>query len=230
MGDKSGRRGRIVAGGMLRVETPLEDYTKEFGLHVKREDLSCPKPGPAFSKTRGVYAHIVSRPESLIGALDTYHSQAGHAVARACQILGKQCITYYPEYKHEPGCRPPQRRAEELGAELVGLKAGRSAILFHQAKRDCGARGGYMMSNALKLQESVEETAKEVPDQHFDFVIIPISSGTIAAGVIRGFRDKGIHPTYLIHLGYSRSVEAVLKYLLSKTGLCEQDFKWQVIY
>lgn len=86
-----------------------------------------------------------------------------------------------------------------------------------------------MMSNALKLQESVEETAKEVPDQHFDFVIIPISSGTIAAGVIRGFRDKGIHPTYLIHLGYSRSVEAVLKYLLSKTGLCEQDFKWQVI-
>lgn len=216
MGVSGKRRGRIVAGGMLRENTPLDDYRQEYGLWVKREDLSCPKPGPPFSKTRGVYARIKSRPETLIGALDTYHSQAGHAVAWACQILGKQCINYYPEYKHEPGPREPQLRARALKAELMGLKAGRSAILFHQARKDCEARGGYMMPNALKLEESIIETAKEVPDYRFDWVIVPISSGTIAAGVIRGFLDQGLAPWFIAHLGYSRSCNQVLKYLTEK--------------
>ena len=217
MGNK---RSRIVAGGMLRANTPLQDYRKEFGLWVKREDLSCPKPGPAFSKTRGVFARIKSRPEKVIGALDTYHSQAGHAVARACQILGKQCINYYPEYKYEPGCRAPQRRAEKLGAILEGLKAGRSAILFHQAKKLCEAQGGYMMPNALKLEESVTETAKEVPNRKFSNVLIPISSGTIAAGIIQGL-GKG--PRYLIHLGYSRSHDQVRRYLKEKSGVSDAN-------
>lgn len=209
-------RGRIVAGGMLRENTPLEDYTSEFGMWVKREDLSCPKPGPAFSKTRGVYAHIKKRKEKVIGVLDTYHSQAGHAVARACQILGKQCINYYPEYKYEPGYRVSQKRAKELGAKLVGLTAGRSAILFHQAKKLCVGESGYMMPNALKLEESIVGTAKEVPHKKFRNVLIPISSGTIAAGVVRGF---GEGPRYIIHLGYSRSHDQVLRYLRDKSGI-----------
>ncbi|MCK9569150.1 PLP-dependent lyase/thiolase [Candidatus Pacearchaeota archaeon] len=212
--------GRLIAGGMLLENTPLEDYTKEFGLWVKREDLSCPNPGPHFSKTRGVYARIKSRPEKIIGALDTYHSQAGHAVARACQVLGKQCINYYPEYKYEPGPRKPQLRAKALGARLVGLPAGRSAILFHQAKNLCEAESGYMMPNALKLEESIAETAKEVPSQPFQCVIIPASSGTIAAGVIRGlYRRKLVPKLFIIHLGYSRSHEAVLEYLESASGI-----------
>src|SRR5688572_5000579 len=172
---------------MLREGTPLEDYREEYGLWVKREDKACPPPGPPFSKTRGVYARVASRPEDLMGVLDTAHSQAGWAVARACQILGKRCVNYYPEFKHEPGPREAQVRARDLGAELVGLPAGRSAILFHEARKRTEALGGYIMPNALKLDESVTETAKEVPDQDFDAVIIPISSGTIAAGVIRGF-------------------------------------------
>lgn len=212
---------RIVAGGMLRENTPIEDYQEEYGLWVKREDKACVKPGPPFSKTRGVYAKIKSRPEELIGVLDTYHSQAGHAVARACQILGKQCINYYPEFKYEPGLREPQLRAVELGATLKGLKAGRSAILFHQARKDCELLGGYMMPNALKLIESVEETAKEVPDLSYDQVIIPISSGTIAAGVIRGFWERNCNemPRFIIHMGYSRSKEQVEAYIIDKVDM-----------
>jgi len=220
MSTSKNSRGRIVAGGMLREGTPIEDYRQRYGLWVKREDLACPAPGPPFSKTRGVYARVKSRSEKLIGVLDTYHSQAGHAVARACQILGKQCINYYPEFKHEPGPREPQLRAQSLGAQLVGLRAGRSAILFHQARKQCEALGGYMMPNALKLDESIIETAREVPPLalRFDTVVIPISSGTIAAGVIQGI---GVGPTYVIHLGYSRSHDQVRRYLNEKSGVAD---------
>lgn len=208
---------------MLREGTPLEDYTKEYGLWVKREDKACPPPGPPFSKARGVYARIAKRPEKLIGVLDTYHSQAGHAVARACQVLGKQCLNFYPEFKHEPGPREAQLKAKALGAELAGLPAGRSAILFHAARKETERRGGYVMPNALKLEESVTETAKEVPlDRQFETVLIPASSGTIAAGVIKGL---GAGPRYLIHLGYSRSHEEVLRYLREQAGVSDAEIE-----
>lgn len=209
---------------MLYKNTPVENHLKDLGLWVKREDLSCPKPGPPFSKTRGVYSHLENLPHDLIGVLDTRHSQAGHAVARACQILGKRCVNYYPEFKADvkagspPTIRPPQLRAQELGAELCPLKAGMSAVLWYQARRDIQSRGGYMMPNALKLPESVTETSLEVGEEDYDRVIIPISSGTIAAGVIRGFMSKGMSPTFVIHLGYHRSHDQVRKYLWEKSG------------
>lgn len=199
---------------MLRINTPVEDHTKKYGIFVKREDLACKPPGPPFSKARGVYAHILKRPEKVIGVLDTYHSQAGHAVARACQVLGKKCINYYPNFKYEPGPREPQLKAKELGATLEPLQAGRSAILFHQAKKLCLAVEGYMMPNALKLDESVEETAKECKGV-YDLILIPVSSGTIASGVIKGF---GRTAHYLIHLGYSRSHDEVKAYIKDKAG------------
>jgi len=206
-------------GGMLVYGTPLEDYADEYGLFVKREDLSCPPPGPPFSKTRGVYARVASRPEESIGVLDTFHSQAGHAVARACQVLGKRCINFYPLYKTDDPKRPrdPQKRSRALGAELRPLPAGRSCILYHAARKATEAEGGYMMPNALKLTESVVETAREVPPGDWDRVIIPASSGTIAAGVIRGM--SGRVGTFVIHLGYSRSLDEVRRYLRDASGV-----------
>lgn len=211
---------KIPNVGMLRMNTPFERYS-EYNLWVKREDLSCPPPGPPFSKTRGVFAHLQSRPEQIIGVLDTFHSQAGHAVARACQILGKECVNFYPVYKNNRGMQPPQIASEALGAQLRPLQAGRSCILYHAARKQTVALGGYMMPNALKLSESVTETAKEVANlpSGIDQVILPCSSGTIAAGVIRGFEEAKIHPTYLLHLGYSRSVEALERYLIESSGL-----------
>lgn len=211
----------ITAGGMLRANTPIQDFRKKYGLWVKREDMSCVAPGPKFSKTRGVYARVKSRPEKLIGVLDTSHSQAGHAVARACEILGKKCLNFYPVYKHHWELRDPQVRSQELGAELVGIPAGRSCILFHNARKQTEERGGYMMPNALKLIESVDETAKEVPTRFHgwkspDYVIIPSSSATIAAGVVKGF---GLRTEYIIHLGYSRSHDEVRDYVAKMSGV-----------
>lgn len=205
------------------VDTPIENHVKTYGLYVKREDLCCPS-GPHFSKTRGVFQRVKSRPEKVIGVLDTFHSQAGHAVAQACKLLGKTCWNYFPVYakeKDEDGAfelRRPQIESQNLGAILKPLAAGRSCILYHRAKKDVEENKGYMMPNALKLEESVIETAIQAIacTKVFEHVIIPSSSATIASGVIRGLEYVGLgKPTYWIHLGYDRSEEAVRRYLQS---------------
>lgn len=194
--------------------TPVT-YLDELGLYVKHEEMCCPG-GPDFSKSRGVYAHIEKRPESVIGVLDTSHSQGGWAVARACSLLGKQCRLFYPVFKHERDTqiKYQQVRARELGAELNTLPAGRSSILYHGAKKALGSEG-YMMPNALKLPESVEETALEVErtmiPTDINAVLISASSGTIAAGVLRGLGDYAL--AVIIHLGYSRPEGAFRRYL-----------------
>ena len=221
---------RIIAQGMLVQNTPIEDYSKQFGLLVKREDLCCPSPGPPFSKTRGVFARVKEVQEKIIGVLDTAHSQAGHAVARACQILGKKCHNFYPVYKYQAEIiKPQQSAAKNLGAILHGLPAGRSCILFHQARKITEEMNGYMMPNALKLEESVIETAKEVPNDSFDLVIVPASSGTIAAGVMAGFLERKIYPEFIIHLGYSRSHAEVRDYLRKMSGDKQAKLKINII-
>ena len=237
---------QTVALQPLRLGTPLEDHLSEAGLLVKREDLSCPEPGPPFSKTRGVFSHMEKRVREgvkLFGALDTYHSQAGHAVAYAARLLGVECRNYFPMYKADiesrdgdtivlKAYRSPQERSSQLGAHLHGIPAGRSSVLYWTAKKDCEARGGYMMPNALKLPETVEETAAEVlrtferaDRSQFDILrrapwIISASSATIASGVMLGvFRALGEGtrlPQFILHLGYARSHDEVIKYVAER--------------
>ena len=208
------------------------DHHPEFDLWVKREDLSCPK-GPYFSKTRGVYAHIAARPKAkTIGVLDTAHSQGGWAVARACQLLGRRCMLYYPVRKAERGepMKLQQRAALELGAGLTPLQAGRSAVLYHAAKKhlalsveETGLFPGpsYMMPNALKLPEMIDETVAEVlqtPLPPVNCVIISASSGTIAAGVISGLTQLGYKGRIVVHQGYSRGENAIRNYMVNMVG------------
>jgi 1-aminocyclopropane-1-carboxylate deaminase/D-cysteine desulfhydrase-like pyridoxal-dependent ACC family enzyme len=199
----------------LKKNTPVE---KHAGIYVKREDLCADKDWPHFSKARGVLAHVASRDEKVIGVLDTYHSQAGWAVAAACKHLGKKCVNFWPVYKADKDgeYRRGQIKSLKLGAELRPLRAGRSAILYHQARAHMDKHGGYLMPNALKLSESIDETVKEVRRTHtskFKFVVIPISSGTIAAGVLKGLAEKEQFPKVYIHLGYTRSHKSVRGYL-----------------
>lgn len=221
---------------MIIDNTPVEVYE----LHgkpvlVKREDLCAPFPGPSFSKIRGVVAHIRNRPESVIGVLDTYHSKAGWAVSYVCQALGKQCVDFWPRYKADEyqGGTPPrfqQQHARSLGATLVDLQAGRSAVLYHTAKKSLlqSHPGGYLMPNALKLPESITENAAEaertcrsgyVPTH--GTLVISVSSGTVAAGVLLGFERAGFLENYqvILHMGYSRSKEATIAYMEKVSGL-----------
>lgn len=204
-------------------KTPVEWYD---GIAVKREDLCSPPPGPEFSKYRGVVEHIRKRPEKIIAVLDTYHSKAGIAVAYACRQLDKKCINFAPLYKGEVGWRPNQQKSRALGAELRSLPAGRSAILFYQARRQT-PEGGYLMPNALKLAESVEANAEEAfntQTEWFETIVIPVSSGTIAAGVIKGISAKGERPRYVIHMGYSRPVHMIEKWINSHVPVDQLHF------
>lgn len=229
---------------MLRHDTPVEDHLDAHGLLVKREDLSCPPPGPPFSKTRGVFAHVRDRPEKTIGVLDTYHSQAGHAVAAACALLGKRCVNFYPKYKSDVDgiLRPQQFAARALGAEVRPLKAGLSAALYYRARRHLaqGCPDSYLMPNALKLPEMVAETAREAQltfqqakiMNHWgempETILVPVSSATIAAGVVRGWLDSqraSKHraldlwkPRFILHMGYNRSQDALVEYFLKMSG------------
>jgi hypothetical protein len=211
---------------MIHNSTPVEFYLLQGKkVAVKREDLCCPLPGPSFSKMRGVYAHLSKRSETVIGVLDTYHSQAGHAVAYACSNLGKSAINYWPVYKADGRelIRAPQQASRSLGAKLCPLPAARSAILYHRAKKHLKENyaDSYMIANALKLQESVDENATEAartPFEPYTHFIISISSGTVAAGVIRGLLSTDKPFTVTIHLGYTRSISSVQNYLIKMIG------------
>ena len=221
---------------MLTDNTPVEVHQNiNLRIHVKREDLCCPIPGPSFSKMRGVAAHIANRPEATIGVLDTYHSKAGWAVSWACSQLGKKAVDFWPEYKadrEDPDfvMRPQQLRAVGLGAKMVALPAGRSAILYHRAKKQLAAEypGAYLMPNALKLPESITENAAEarrtaaagaLPGK--GALVLSVSSGTVAAGVLKGLSEAGILDYYrvFLHMGYSRSIPTMREYMTRVSGL-----------
>lgn len=231
---------------MLVNNTPVQiHHIAGRELLVKREDLCAPFPGPSFSKIRGVVAHIQNRPEGFIGVLDTFHSKAGWAVSYVCQHLGKQAINFWPKYKadrvdsmsQDPLDQLPriqQRQAFKLGALLRPLPAGRSAVLYHSARKQLHQEfpGSYLMPNALKLPESVTENAAEarrtceagaVPDR--GTLIISVSSGTVAAGVLRGFADAGVLDGYgvVLHMGYSRSIDTMRTYMEKVSGLDLKD-------
>jgi hypothetical protein len=86
---------------------------------------------------------------------------------------------------------------------------------------------GYLMPNALKLPETVTETAVEVITSgnygHLPLwgsLIISVSSGTIAAGVLKGLAELNSLDDFevYLHMGYSRSVVALKDYMESCTG------------
>lgn len=242
---------------MLVNDTPVGRYeVRGVPILVKREDLCAPFPGPSFSKMRGVVAHIRSRPEPVIGVLDTLHSKAGWCVSYVCSQLGKKCVNFWPKYnadehaerQHRPTAgdslvylpRFQQQQARELGATMVALKAGRSAILYHGAKKwlkEHYGADGYLMPNALKLPESITENAAEaertagavlagtsspvLPDEEGTALVISISSGTVASGVLRGLESMSLLERYrvVLHLGYSRSLAAAQEYIAAQSGL-----------
>lgn len=213
--------------------TPVEQHD----LHgrrvwVKREDLCAPYPGPAFSKTRGVWAHIAAREEPVIGVLDTLHSKAGWCVSYLGALQHKKVVNYWPRFKADPPLglvRPQQIEAHNQGATMVAVKAGRSAILYHTAKkhlREAYGADGYLMPNALKLPESITENAAEAERtaEHLPrdaVLVISISSGTVASGVLKGLASAGLLGNYrvVLHMGYSRPEEAARAYIETMSGL-----------
>lgn len=206
----------------IQYNTPIIEYkVKGRSVYVKREDL-CIKD-IAFSKVRGIQSHLEKRPEKIIGVLDTFHSKAGWGVSKIGRELGKKVVVFYPHYKGQTDLRPFQKNCRGLGAEIIPLQAGRSAILYHQAKKHLRENyaNSYMMPNALQIPESIEENCMEaynyIPKKFYTktVLIISISSGTIASGVLRGFYLRNSNNKVYIHMGYTRSTDSVYKKIYS---------------
>jgi hypothetical protein len=214
---------------LVLSDTPVEEYLcAGVPVLVKREDLCSPAPGPQFSKIRGLYPHLLNRPEKHIGILDTFHSKAGWATSYVCNALGKTAIVFYPQYKADweintadgvfrggPGqLRPQQMHAQYFGAQLVPMPATAGYILEIRAKKLLTSwPDSAMLPVGLKMPESVAENAKEAELtatklEPLGSLVVSASSGTVAAGVIRGFSlaRRTIQRT-IVHLGYSRPIE-----------------------
>ncbi len=217
----------------IAIKSPVLSGTRfeEMTMHgrplfIKHEEECAPIGAPPFSKLRGVYEHIQQRPEALIGVLDTGHSKAGWAVAWSASQLHKRVINYYPKSKSDKELPFQQSQSALYGAVMVPLPPGRSSVLYHAAKSHLFKHASaYMMPNALKLKETVEQTANEViqftPDSLLTKEctwVISISSGTIAAGVLRGLYTKEAQCAVVLHMGYSRPHRAVMAYLSKMAG------------
>lgn len=189
------------------ISTPWEQYGN---IWVKREDLCCPE-GPPFSKIRGLAEHLLPL-QCEVGVLDTFHSKGGWAAAFLCQKLGLSCCVFYPG--SEP--RESQLRAAALGARLVSLQPGRSAVLFYRARKQLASMTdgkGHMLPNGLALTESIAATRRELesctPENLFGGTwIVAASTGTIATGVAQGLAGRA---KLIVHLGFSRSIPAMTK-------------------
>jgi len=222
-----------VVSGIICDNTPWEEYN---GIHVKREDLSCPYPGPQFSKIRGVYRTLMGIKEDNdipvpIGVLDTLHSKAGWGVAYLCNELDLPCINFYPVYKADllgdmRNLRQGQRMSKKLGAFLIPMRVWKSAALYYRARNkleEMSQGMGVMLPNALKIPETVQATAEETakytpPELRRGTWVISISSGTIAAGVIQGMKKYHEDIRFVVHMGYSRSEKSTIKYIHNMAG------------
>lgn len=214
--------------GIIR-DTPIEKYVVGgVDVFVKREDLCAPEGCPNFSKVRGLYNYLYKAKENgirYVGVLDTRHSQGGLATAFFCKQLGLKCINFYPKYKDsqpEP-LQTYMLKSQQLGAEVVGIKAGMSAVLYNIAKKRMKELPlSVMVPNGLRLSESVEanaEVALGVPSEYFGgVVIVSVSTGTICKGIWAGLAGKNdIKATTIIaHMGHDRKVERLRKWIAEK--------------
>lgn len=212
--------------------TPWEVYQVDgVDVHVKREDLCSPFPGPMFSKVRGLEDKLrglgdMFGSKPVVGVVDSYHSKAGWGTAWLCKQLGLKCVDFYPVYKgEEPGeLRLSQRMAAANGAMLRpqldtssrnGKVVLKHIIMFQRAKNEMSQlfRDSIMLPNGLQLDECAEATYNECL-QHTPTNlmmngtwIFSVSSGLIASGVCRLLMAP---VDIILHLGYSRNPSPIL--------------------
>lgn len=213
--------------------TPWEShFVKGREIWVKREDLCCPYPGPSFSKIRGIEKylndavnnnlHIPSR----IGVVDSIHSKAGWGVSFICREMNIPCTVFYPVLKSEGDkIRAFQKQCAKQGAELISLPATKSAVLWYQARKIFNTKypEGVLLPNGLKLSTTIQQTSEELrqytPEPLLNGTwIVSVSSGTIAAGVCDGLRQRGFKGKLIAHMGFSRSLPEMVNYLNAAAG------------
>jgi len=155
---------------------------------VKRDDLYATPPAPPLAKLRGVRVHLAGG-SGMVGVYDTRVSKAGWGVAAVCAEMGRPVYAYYPRLIAEGNTlRPAQANAARLGAVLMPLAAGRTAICYARARADCQRRGGTMLPLGLVLAETVAavaiEAARTFEEVDPGCIVVSVGTGMILAGLL----------------------------------------------
>lgn len=215
---------------MIIVEnTPVEKYIiQDKTIFVKREDLSCVPPGPPFSKMRGlmkVLKGLKQQGITTIGYTETSISMAGWGVAYGCFILGLQCILFDPQYKNTPPLLSYHRKQwKKFNAKIIPLKAGMAKVNWNISRRELKKESNsILLPLGLPFLETIEETTKEVVRTRQagidpNTIIVNVGSGTIAAGIIKGFEDKKVYGI----MGRTGNVKKKLLNILKKSSIINQ--------
>ena len=202
--------------------TPVEQYD---GIYVKREDLSTPSPGPSFSKIRGlipVLERLKKEGYKTIGYTETSVSMAGWGVAWACRELGLKAVIFDPQYKVTPDILQYHREQwNKFNAIIVPIKAGMAKVNWNISKTLIKEyEKPYLLSLGLPFKETIDGAESEVKltraNSMVDFstIVVNVGSGTVCAGVIKGFCDKKIIGV----MGRTGNVSKKKKKILDKAG------------
>lgn len=210
--------------------TPVQSYEiKGRIILVKREDLSCPAPGPPFSKMRGlmtVLSQLKARGYTTIGYTETSISMAGWGVAYGCQLLGLQAVLFDPQYVETPTLLTYHRRMwKKFNPIIISVKAGMARVNFNISRKILADKYGQqstMLPLGLPFPASVEATYTEgkktrEKDKQVDScasVVVNVGSGTICAGVLKAFSDKTVYGI----MGRTGSTEQKKKKIFEKAG------------
>ena len=182
---------------MLLESTPIEEYmVLGHTISVKRDDLYGQPPAPPLAKLRGAKLLLEKLKEQGIGKVavyDTSVSKAGQGIAYLCNELSLQCLAGFPLAKGS-STKPQQEIARELGAELLAMKAGRTAVCYAQFKKEATERGYYVLPLGLVCQETVAALAEQsaLLGDNYKNIILCTGSGTIATGIALGTRTAVI--------------------------------------
>lgn len=215
---------------MIVNNTPIETYkVNGKSIDVKREDLCSLPPGPPFSKMRGIYSYLKrlkSEGIETVGYAESAISMAGWGLAYLCHILNMTLVIFDPQYKETPPTLAFHRENwNKFHPTIVPIKAGRTSVNYYIGRKWLNEHypNAVMLPIGMHCEETIQETAKEVLKlkKKYSNIIVPVGSGTICAGVVRGFREKFEHGPYNIIGIMSRSGDVRRKRneIIEKSGV-----------
>jgi len=196
------------------ANTPIErHYIKDIPVYVKREDLCATNylDAPPFSKIRGLYermSKLKKKGFNQIAYVETSISMAGWGMAWAAKKLKMKAIIFDPQYvithkrlkmeKHLEVLLQHRKQWKKLGAKIIPIKPGRAKVNYYAARkllsnekyRHCTT----LLPLGLPLSETREATAEIAAEMsqksYYSSIVINVGSGTICAGVIKGFETS----------------------------------------
>ena len=201
------------------------------GINVKREDLCGSGEAPGLFKLRGLFRLVEDTESQFIGIVDGPHSRNGWALAYVCNRLDRRAIVFWPKRKSMSKVAPliaeglSRNNARIMGATIVPLQAARSTVMNARAREYMERFNSCeMVPPAVRLEQTVEEYQKVIESDQESIatmgsVIIPVGTGTWAAGILRGMNKINASPKVFLHLSYHQNHSRLVSYIEKASGV-----------